>query len=57
MVYKNTRGSNYRSYTIKDFKGKEINSLGSRGQTKDLNRRRYLSGLYSRINGLKKELI
>ena len=28
--------------------------LGSRGQTKDLNKRRYLSRLYSKRNGLKR---
>jgi len=31
--------------------------LGSRGQTKDPNRGRHLSGLYSKKNGLKMELI
>jgi len=31
--------------------------LGSRGQTKDLSKRRYLSGLYSKRNNLKRELI
>ena len=29
--------------------------LGSRGQTKDFSRRRYLSELYSKRNGLKRE--
>ena len=32
-------------------------SPGSRGQTKDLSRRRCLSGLYNKRNGLLKELI
>ena len=31
--------------------------LGSRGQTKDFIRRRYLSGLYNKRNGSLKELI
>ena len=56
-VYKNTRGSNYRSQRVKDFKGNRINSLESRGQTKDLSRRRYLSGFHSRINSIRKELV
>ena len=42
VVYKNTKGSNHRDYRIKDFKGKRINSLESKGQTKDLSKRRYL---------------
>ena len=57
VVYKNTEKSNYRSQGIKGFKGNRTNSLGSRGQTKNLSRRRYLSGLYSRISGIRKELI
>ena len=31
--------------------------LGNRGQTKDSNRERYLSGLYNKKNNLKIELI
>ena len=57
VVYKNTKGSNYRSQGVKDSKGNKTNSLGSRGQTKDLSRRRHLSGLHSRTNSIKKELI
>ena len=34
-----------------------IRSLGSKGQTKDLSRRRSLSGLYNRKGSLEKELI
>ena len=34
----------------------EVN-LGSKGQTKDLSRRRHLSGLCSKKNGLKREYI
>ena len=56
-VYKNTRGSNYGSQEVKDSKSNRTNNLGSRGQIKNLSRKRHLSGLYSRINGLKKELI
>ena len=57
MVYKNTERSNYRSYGVKDSKGNRTSSLRSRGQTKDFNKKRYLSGLYSRINSIRKELI
>ena len=57
MVYKNTKGNNYGSYKVKIFKSKETSSLGSRGQTKNLSRRRYLSKLYSRTSGLRKEFI
>ena len=57
MVYKNTKRSNYRGYKVKDFKSKGTNSQGSKGQTKNLSKRKYLSGLYNRINGLRKELI
>ncbi len=31
--------------------------LGSKGQTKDLSKRRHLSGLYSKKNNLKREYI
>ena len=44
------KGGSYRRPKIKDFKDKE---LGSKGQTKDLKKRKYLSGLYSNSNGLK----
>jgi hypothetical protein len=57
VVYKNTKRNNYGSYELKDFKGKGTNNQESRGQTKDLSRKRHLSGLYNRISGLKKELI
>ena len=38
-VYKNTKGSNYRSQGVKDFKGNKTNSLGSRGQVKDFSKK------------------
>ena len=44
------KGSNYGRLGIKDFKDKE---LRSKGQTKDLKRKRYLNRLYSNSNGLK----
>ena len=53
---KNTKRSNYRGYKVKDFKDKGTNSQGSIGQTKNFSRRRHLSGLYNRINNLRKEL-
>ena len=56
-VYKNTEGNNYRGYKVKDFKGKKTNNQGNRGQIKDFSRRRYLNGLYSRTNSLRKEFI
>ena len=54
--YKNTKGNNYKNYKIKNYKGNRTSSLRNRGQTKDFNKRRYLSGLYSRTSGIKKEL-
>ena len=51
---KSYKKSNYRRPEIKDFKDIRINSLKSKGQTKDLNRKRYLNKLYSKINRLKK---
>ena len=45
IVYKNTKGNNHKGYKVKDFKGK------------NLSRKRCLNGLYSKINGLKKEFI
>ena len=57
VVYKNTKRNNYRGYKVKDLKSKRTNSQGSKGQTKNLSRRRYLSGLYNKTSGLKKELI
>ena len=38
---------------IRDFKGSKTNSKGSKGQTKNLKRKRRLSGLYSNSNSLK----
>ena len=40
------------SLEIRDSKNR-ISNIGSRGQTKNLKRRRCLSGLYSNSNGLK----
>ena len=56
VEYKNTKKSNYRSYGVKDFKGKKTNNLESKGRTKNLSKRRRLSGLYNKINSLRKEL-
>ena len=50
MRLKSYKGSNYRRPGIRDFKDKEPKS---KSQTKDLKRRRHLSGLYSNSNGLK----
>ena len=36
VKYKKTRGSNYRSYKVKNFKGKKTNSLENKGQIKIL---------------------
>ena len=41
------------SLGIKDFKSSRTNSIGSKGQTKNLKRKRRLSGLYSNSNSLK----
>ena len=57
MELKRTERSNYRSYRIKDCKGNKTNNLRSRGQTKDVNKRKYLRGLYNRTSGIKKKLI
>ena len=50
MQLESHKGSNYKRLRIRDFKDKEP---GSKSQTKDLKRRRCLSGLYSNSNGLK----
>ena len=41
------------SLEIRDFKGSRTNSIGSKGQTKNLQKRRHLNGLYSNNNSLK----
>ena len=41
------------SLEIRDFKSNKTNSIKSKGQTKNLKKKRYLSGLYSNSNGLK----
>ena len=50
MRLESYKKSNYKRLGIRDFKDKKP---GSKGQTKDFKRRRYLSGLYSNSNGLK----
>ena len=50
MQLENHKKNNYGRLEIKDFKDKE---LGSKGQTKDFKKRRYLSRLYSNSNSLK----
>ena len=50
MRPKSHKGSNYKRPEIRDFKDKE---LRSKGQTKNLKKRRCLSGLYSNSNSLK----
>ena len=42
--------SNYKRPEIRDFRDKE---LGSKGQTKDIKKKRYLSRLYSNSNCFK----
>ena len=56
-VYKNIKGCNYGSYKVKDLKDKETTNLGNKGQTKDFNRKRHLSGLHSRTNSIRKKLV
>ena len=50
MQLESHKGNNYKRPKIRDFKDKEP---GSKGQTKDFKRRRYLSGLHSNSNSLK----
>ena len=50
MQLESHKRSNYGRPKIKDFKDKEP---GSKGQTKDLKRKKYLNGLYSNNNSLK----
>ena len=50
MRLESHKGSNYGRPKIKDFEDKE---LRSKGRTKDLKRRRRLSGLYSNSNSSK----
>ena len=53
MRPKSYKGNTKASLRIREFKGSRTNSIESKGRTKDLKRRRYLSGLYSNSNGLK----
>ena len=53
MQLKSYKGNTKASLRIRDFKGSRTNSTGSRGQIKDLKRKRCLSGLYSNSNSLK----
>ena len=50
MRLESYKRSNYKRPKIRDFEDKE---LRSKGQTKDLKRRRRLSKLHSNSNGLK----
>ena len=38
---------------IRDFKSSKTNSIENKGQTKNLKKKRHLSGLYSNSNSLK----
>jgi len=57
MVLKKPIRDRVRNHKNLEVKNLVIIGLRSRGQTKDLNSRRRLGGLYSKKNGLKKELI
>ena len=50
MRLKSHKGSNYGRFRIRDFKDKKPRS---KSQTKDLKKRRHLSGLYSNSNSLR----
>ena len=50
MQLESYKGNNYKRPGIKDFKDKKFKS---KGQTKDLKRKRRLSGLHSNNNNLK----
>ena len=50
MRLESHKENNYKRPKIKDFKDKKP---GSKSQTKDLKRRKYLSGLYSNSNSSK----
>ena len=53
MRPKSHKGNTKASLRIRDFKGSKTNSIGSKGQTKNLKKKRRLSGLYSNNNSLK----
>ena len=53
MRLKSHKGNIKASLGIRDFKGSKTNSIGSKGQTKNLKKRKYLSGFYSNSNSLK----
>jgi len=48
------RVRNYKNLEVKDL---VIIGLRSKGQIRDFSSRRYLGGLYNKVNGLKIELI
>ena len=47
------KGNTKVSLKIGDFKGNKTNSIKSKGRSKNLKRKRHLSGLYSNSNSLK----
>ena len=53
MQLKSYKKNTKVSLKIKDFKNSRTNSIGSKGQTKNLKKKRHLSGLYSNNNNLK----
>ena len=53
MQLKSYKENAKASLGIRDFKGNRTNSIGSKGQTKNLKNKRRLSRLYSNSNSLK----
>ena len=53
MRLKSYKKNTKTSLGIRDFKSSKTNNIGSKSQTKNFKRKRYLSGLYSNSNGLK----
>ena len=47
------KGNTKVSLKIRDFKGSKTNSIESKGQTKNLKKKRRLSRLYNNSNSLK----
>ena len=52
MRLKSYKRNTKASLGIKDFKNSRTNSIGSKGQTKNLKRKRHLSGFYSNNKSL-----
>ena len=57
MVHKNTKKATMEAIKLRVLKAKELVVKGVKAKTKNFSKRKYLSRLYSRTSGLKKEFI